>query len=376
MFIDKQILSSRIEIDEIVEETSKSFDYSFDGLSVTELPEIKNIPDSFQIGLIVGPSGSGKSSVLSKFGKEEEIVWNQNKAVVSHFQNTDEALKQLYAVGLNSIPSIIRPYQVLSTGEKHRADMSRRIKSNTVIDEFTSVVDRNVAKSMSNALNRFVAQENLQNIVIATCHYDIIEWLRPDWVLDTATWSLSTERRLRRPKINLRLIPCRRQAWEIFSKHHYLSGDLNKSAMTWIVTWDDVLVGFGASIPFPHLKYPKAYRAHRVVVLPDFQGLGIGVKISDMMAETLIRTEKADNFFGKTSHPRLGGYREKSPLWKPTAHNLSMREDYNADNRDKKFSIKLKEIHANRLCYCHEYVGAKEIVEKRNSEKKTILDFI
>ena len=50
-----------------------------------------------------------------------------------------------------------------------------------LIDEWTSVVNRDVAKSMSFALQRYVRQKNLK-IIIASCHYDIIEWLQPDWV--------------------------------------------------------------------------------------------------------------------------------------------------------------------------------------------------
>jgi ABC-type ATPase with predicted acetyltransferase domain len=53
---------------------------------------------------------------------------------------------------LNSVPSWYKPYQVLSNGEKFRADLARKLKSNTVIDEFTSVVDRTVAKAASVSL--------------------------------------------------------------------------------------------------------------------------------------------------------------------------------------------------------------------------------
>ena len=51
------------------------------------------------------------------------------------------------------------------------------------MDEFTSVVNRDVAKSMSHALQRYIRQKDLK-IVIASCHFDIIEWLNPDYVFN------------------------------------------------------------------------------------------------------------------------------------------------------------------------------------------------
>jgi ABC-type ATPase with predicted acetyltransferase domain len=79
---------------------------------------------------------------------------------------------------------------VLSTGEKFRADLSRRVKDDAVIDEFTSVVDRNVAKAASVAMSKYVRLNNIKRIVIATCHRDIVDWLEPDWVIDTDTGHL------------------------------------------------------------------------------------------------------------------------------------------------------------------------------------------
>lgn len=65
--------------------------------------------------------------------------------------------------------------------------MARKIKSGAVIDEYTSVVDRTVAKAASVALSRYVNNNDIENVVISTCHRDIVEWLEPDWVIDTDT---------------------------------------------------------------------------------------------------------------------------------------------------------------------------------------------
>jgi ABC-type ATPase with predicted acetyltransferase domain len=63
--------------------------------------------------------------------------------------------------------------------------MARKLQTGTVIDEFTSVVNRETAKSCSVALSKYIKRNNLKNIVLATCHEDILSWLEPDWVYCT-----------------------------------------------------------------------------------------------------------------------------------------------------------------------------------------------
>lgn len=188
---EKNPLTSTVERDEFIEASETAFDCRFDGISTFypwKLP--KKLPKNFKIGVIVGSSGSGKSTLLKHFGMEEQPEWNPNKSVISHFDNPEDGINRLSSVGFNSIPSWYKPYHVLSNGEKFRADLARKIKSNAVIDEYTSVVDRNVAKAASVALSRYVKNNNLENIVISTCHMDIVDWLEPDWVINTDTGEL------------------------------------------------------------------------------------------------------------------------------------------------------------------------------------------
>ena len=188
---DTEPMVSMVVRDEFIEASEKAFDCTFDGTSKFypwKLPT--NLPKKFKIGVIVGSSGSGKSTLLKHFGNEESPNWDSKKSIISHFENPDEAINKLGSVGLNSVPSWYKPYHVLSNGEKFRADLARKLKSNCVIDEFTSVVDRAVAKAASVSLSRFVTNNNLENVVLSTCHHDILEWLEPDWVLNTDTGEL------------------------------------------------------------------------------------------------------------------------------------------------------------------------------------------
>ena len=363
--------SVSIVTDDITNEISRAFDYEFDGtsyfdpLEISPLDRQSTIGEEWKIGLIVGPSGSGKSTLLKEFGEEQPIQWDSNKAVCSHFGSAEEAEGKLSAVGFNTIPSWMRPYHVLSNGEQFRADLARRIKNGAVIDEFTSVVDRNVARSCSVAIKKYVDKQGIKNLVFATCHYDIIEWLEPDWVYDTVSQSVDNRRLLRRPDIQVEVVPCGIKAWPMFRPHHYLTGDIHRGARCWIATWNGEPVGFSSVISFPSGTVRNAWRGHRTVVLPDFQGLGIGVRLSDTMGE--IHLSEGKRYFSKTAHPRLGEYRELSPRWRPTAHNRQDRGDYDRlyaqghtpmprDN-DRKYSQELKDRHKNRICYAHEYIG-------------------
>ena len=148
------------------------------------------LPEKWNIGVIVGASGTGKTTIANElFGKD--IVKNYDYTALSVIDDmpnvsTNEITKMFYAVGFGSVPSWLKPYSVLSNGEKMRVDLARALleKDFVVFDEFTSVVDRNVAQTACIAINKAVKHTNKQFVAIS-CHYDILQWLQPDWVFDT-----------------------------------------------------------------------------------------------------------------------------------------------------------------------------------------------
>jgi GNAT superfamily N-acetyltransferase len=349
-------LSTFVMPDAITEEIGRAFDYAFDGHSRTEVADLPPLPTGYGIGLIVGPSGSGKSTMLRTLGTPAEVVWHEGKAVASHFRDATDARNRLAATGLNSIPAWCRPFHVLSTGEQFRADLARRLEDGACIDEFTSVVDRNVAKSCSAAIARYVRENGLRGVVLATCHYDVIPWLDPDWTFDTATGVLTPRGSVQRPQIKLDLLPCAAEAWAMFRQHHYLSETINRAARCWIAVWDGTPVGFASALAFPSAHIRNAWREHRTVCLPDFQGIGLGVRISDAVAELFHR--EGIRYFSKTAHPRMGEYREASPLWRGTSKNRKKRADYNHNRVTKEDAYRHR--HADRWTYSHEYIGAAD----------------
>lgn len=343
------ILSVTVDVDDALLEACKPFDYSFTGTREFKLPDFEAPirDDSWNIGLIVGPSGSGKSQLLKKhYGTTEEPEWRDNKAIVSEMENATE---KFGAVGLNSIPTWCTPYRVLSNGEQFRARIARMLDSNTTFDEFTSVVDRTVAKSCCHAIQRYIRQKDIKGVVFASCHRDIIEWLQPDWTYDTLTQATLARGCLqRRPEIIVNVDPCERSLWKIFSNHHYLSHEISKASKCWLATWNNVPVGFTSCLPLPSGTVKNAWREHRTVVLPDYQGLGIGVRLSDTIGQYHLEIGK--KYYSKTAHPRMGFYRNNSKLWRATKHNMKTKGYTNANmsswkNRD------------NILMYSHEYIG-------------------
>jgi len=152
----------------------------------------------WQIGLIVGPSGSGKTTIgnaLFGGGKIADLYagWPKDRPIVDAIApggDFDAVTGALANVGLGDVPSWLRPFNALSNGQQFRAGLARVISEGadmTVVDEFTSVVDRQIAKIGAMAFSKGWRRNRGKRCVLLACHYDIVEWLQPDWVYDTGT---------------------------------------------------------------------------------------------------------------------------------------------------------------------------------------------
>lgn len=279
--------------------------------------------EDWQIGIIVGPSGSGKTTIARHaFGQAlcGAEPWPTDRAVIDGF--SDASIKcithALTAVGFSSPPSWLKPYAVLSNGEKFRCDLARALLSDkplVVYDEFTSVVDRTVAQIGSAAVSKAIRKRKLaRKFVAVTCHYDVIEWLEPDWVLDMASGRLARGR-LRRPEIRLEIAPVHRSAWLLFRRHHYLNTEISVGARCFCGFIGDHPVAFSAWIPAKTRRRRNGdMREHRTVVLPDYQGIGIGNRLSEFCAS--IWAGVGGRAFSTTSHPSMIAYRSASPRWR------------------------------------------------------------
>ena len=148
----------------------------------------------WNVGLIVGGSGTGKTTIAREvFG---ECLYggmpHTDRAVVDDMPDgvsIQDIERMFTSVGFASPPNWLRPYNVLSNGEKMRCDLAYALLKGddmVVYDEFTSVVNRQVAKAASYAISKCV-RRNGKRFVAVSCHDDIIEWLQPDWIYNTDT---------------------------------------------------------------------------------------------------------------------------------------------------------------------------------------------
>jgi len=220
-------------------------------------------------------------------------------------------------------------------------------KDLAVIDEFTSVVDRTVAQIGSCAVAKTVRQRK-QKLIAVACHYDIIEWMQPDWIyqpaLDQFDWRLLR----RRPEIKLKIIRAHRSIWEIFRKYHYMNTDLNKSAICFVALWNDKPVAFTAVIFSPH-NVKSGWRGHRSVCLPDYQGVGIGNALANFVASLFKATGKP--YRSTAAHPAVIRSRARSLDWHMT------RKPSRINAQGKTHSINQIKYSTNRMTATFTYVG-------------------
>lgn len=287
------------------------------------------LPEKWNIGLIVGRSGSGKTTIARELFDADIIDgfdWSHDNILddMPKGVTTKEIAATLTAVGFSSPPSWLKPYGVLSNGEKMRCDIARAIlekRDMFVFDEFTSVVDRNVARVSSLAIQKAIRRQDKRFIAV-TCHYDVQDWLMPDWVFNTDDMTfqlLDVEaQKKNRPKLNIDIYETKRKEyfWNIFKKYHYLSDNFNRAARVFIATCNGDLCAFCAVLPFPHPIKKNTWKGHRTVVFPDFQGVGIGTIFSDAVAELF--KQEGKSYISTTSNPAMIHSRANSKKWKTT----------------------------------------------------------
>ena len=119
----------------------------------------------------------------------------------------------------------------------------------------------------------------------------------------------------------------------------------------YLVYWSDVLVGMASVLPMPCGTVKYAYRQHRLVVLPDYQGLGFGTKINDFLAKYFV--SKGYKYFIRTTHLRLNNHLAKLPSWKSTSTSGKKRSVEDINNNIERGCIKGDE----RIAGSFEYLG-------------------
>lgn len=279
-------------------------------LPITERP--------WNVGLIVGRSGSGKSTIAHEvFGASvvESYPWPTDRCLLDGFPeaaDTMDITAALSSVGFASPPEWLRPFHVLSTGQQFRVTVARAMVEATdpiVIDEFTSTVDRTVAQVGSAAIAKAIRRAG-RRFVAVTCHYDVLDWLQPDWVYEPEGDAFAWRSLQRRPAIALDIEASTLEAWELFKPYHYLTADYPQGARmftAWVNGQPIATCGM-MSNPMP----TPTWRVTRLVVLPEWQGVGVGIAFLTAVADLYAGGRPVKI---QTGHPGLIHGLDRSPRW-------------------------------------------------------------
>ncbi|ABO60670.1 ABC transporter ATP-binding protein [Burkholderia thailandensis] len=282
----------------------------------------------WKIGVIVGPSGSGKTSLGKAIGPLYAPEWPTRRPIIDAIApcaQFDAVTSALSAVGLGSVPTWLRPFPVLSNGEQFRAVLARLVceaPALAVVDEFSSVVDRQIARVGAGAFAK-AWRRTKGRVVLLSCHYDILDWLQPDWVFDTGSGNFERGRLRRRPPIDLDVRQTDWSYWSLFEAHHYLKLPRMIAATNY--------VGWIGGTPVAHVAVSTRpglieARACRLVVMPEWQGAGVGMRFLNAVCDAWNR---GHNRYSRpmrtlfhTSHPGLAAALRRDHLWTQVSGSL------------------------------------------------------
>lgn len=354
-------LKSEAPDDFYVLKAANSVDLDLDKKLTHHLKVRADIETPYNIGLIVGNSGSGKSTLAKQIWGNDcfDTLLDPNRAVISQFDDSysyDERVAFLSGVGMGSPVTWIAPVGTLSNGQQARAEaalqMARLDGKFTVIDEWTSVVDRQVAKAMSHSIQKHARRVD-KRIVLLSCHYDIVEWLNPDWIIDCNTQEYTDRRWLcRRSTRSEELVFGVREltdskSWSMFSKYHYLSDSLppGKTKMFGLFT-DDTQIGFIAYSNYVMWKQehkdkgiPMVMHANRIVVHPDYCGFGLGGRMTDITADYMQNTLGYDVQI-KLSSASMANLLKRNSRWELRDVSRNVHNIWSGKGRNGRMDVK------------------------------------
>ena len=158
-----------------------------------------------------------------------------------------------------------------------------------------------------------------------------------------------------RPYIQLTVRRVEPSVWRSmgFAKEHYLTAELNKSCKCLLFEWDGVPIGFAGILNTPRKGIPYGCSISRIVILPDYQGLGLSTLIFNFVGgivKSLSDEEHDYRLFIKTAHRKFGEALARNPKVRSTANHLKKP----TRPTDARYRHRL-----SRRSYCYEYIGDK-----------------
>lgn len=150
---------------------------------------------------------------------------------------------------------------------------------------------------------------------------------------------------------------CGANLWKMFRNYHYLNSSLGAGVRCYTAIYQEKPVAFIA-VASVRMK-AKYYRVSRLVVLPDYQGIGVGKRLLNFIAE-LYTSQTKMPFYILTSNPQI--IRGNMNNWKITrVGHASKAKENTRINSEIKISLSRNRItvsmiytpglNQNRKCY-------------------------
>ena len=160
-----------------------------------------------------------------------------------------------------------------------------------------------------------------------------------------------------RPEIKLTVRRVEASVWTsmLFDKSHYLTSELNKSCKCLLFEWNNVPVAFVGILNTPRKGIPYGCSISRIVILPDYQGLGLSTIIFNFVGgivKSLSDEEHDYRLYIKTAHSKFGQALSRNPNVRGTVFDGKGRDKKSADNQRYRNIL-------TRVSYCKEYIGDK-----------------
>lgn len=140
--------------------------------------------------------------------------------------------------------------------------------------------------------------------------------------------------------------------WEVFRKYHYLNTELNVAARQFVGVINGEMVCHTGVLPLRMKKDAK--RLHRSVVLPDYQGIGIGMSFKNAVCDYLRHSGWDGQIWSTTTTPAQYHAQVKSPKWKLIRYG---RTGIHKGPKQNMAESMAKTTSRNRITYSFVYIG-------------------
>ena len=130
---------------------------------------------------------------------------------------------------------------------------------------------------------------------------------------------------------------------------------VNNASKCYIGYFENNPVVFYAVLHFPHRSVNNFKRGHRLVVLPDYQGLNIGHTFANRIAQRY----KDDGyiFINTSSNKALFWQRQRDPKWVITSKSRKINHQGDLSQSDR---VGAGFGTQNKYTYSYEYVGNRK----------------